>query len=127
MVGLHFFNSVLLYLFTLCLVGGIIGSMENKGRKIRWKTVFFTVWQKKENAEDGKPKRKFSLPGPQFTSSQIERKIVERKVLSPWNYTNALSYLPSSQTQRLFLNQLKIKIKIKKQRARAGEKKRKKE
>ena len=76
--------------------------MENKRRKIEWKTVFLTVWQKKENAEDGKPKRKFSLPGPQFTSSQIGRKIVERKLLSPWNYTNALSYLPSSQTQRLF-------------------------
>ena len=94
--------------------------MENKRRKIEWKTVFLTVWQKKENAEDGKPERKFSLPGPQFTSSQIGRKIVERKLLSPWNYTNALSYLPSSQTQRLFWNQVKKK---KNQRARAGEKK----
>ena len=120
MVGLHFFNSVLLYLFTLCLVGGIIGSMENKGRKIRWKTVFFTVWQKKENAEDGKPERKFSLPGPQFTSSQIGRKIVERKVLSPWNYTNTLFHLPSSQTQWLFWNQVKKK---KKERERELEKK----
>ena len=70
--------------------------MENKWRKIGWKIVFFTVWQKKENAKDGKPGRKFSLLSPQFTSSQIGRKIVERKVLSPWNYTNALSHLPSS-------------------------------
>ena len=52
---------------------------------------------------------------------------MERKVLSPWNYTNALSYLPSSQTQRLFWNQVKLKQKIKKKkRARAGEKKKKK-
>ena len=82
--------------------------------------MFSTVWQKKKNAEDGKPERKFSLPSPQFTSSQIGRKIVERKVLSLWNYTNALSHLPSSQTQRLFWNQ--VKKKKKKQKARAGEK-----
>ena len=84
--------------------------------------MFFIVWKKKENAEDGKSKRKFSLPGPQFTYSQIGRKIVERKVLSLWNYTNALSHLFSSQTQRLFWNQVKKK---KKQRVRAGEKKEK--
>ena len=99
---------------------GIIGRMENKRRNIGWKTMLSTVWQKKENAEDRKPGRKFSLPGPQFTSSQIGRKIVERKVLSLWNYTNALSHLPSSQTQGLFWNQVKKK---KKQRARAREKK----
>ena len=58
--------------------------------KIGWKTVFSTVWQKKENAEDRKPGRKFSLLGPQFSSSQIRRKIVERKVLSQHLYKNAL-------------------------------------
>ena len=64
--------------------------MENRGMKIGWKTVFSTVWQKKENAEDRKPGRKFSLLGPQFSSSQIRRKIVERKVLSQHLYKNAL-------------------------------------
>ena len=60
---------------TLCLVGVKIGRMENRWRKIGWKTMFSTVWQKKENGEEGKPRRKFSLPGPQFSSSQIGRKI----------------------------------------------------
>ena len=81
----------------------------NKWRKIGWKTVFSTVWHAEENAKDGKPERKFSLPGPQFASSQIGRKIVERKLLSLWNYTNALYHLPFSQTQRLFWNQVKKK------------------
>ena len=54
---------------------------------------------------------------------------MERKVLSSWNYTNALSHLPSSQTQWLFWNQVKInknrereleKKKIKRMRALAG-------
>ena len=67
---------------TLCLVGLKIGRMENRGRKIGWKTVFSTVWQKKENGEEGKSRRKFSLPGPQFSSSQIGGKRLERKVLS---------------------------------------------
>ena len=48
---------------TLCLVGLKIGRMENRGRKIGWKTVFSTVWQKKENIEEEKSGRKFS-PGP---------------------------------------------------------------
>ena len=56
--------------------------MENIRRKIGWKIVFSTVWQKKENGEEEKPERKFSLPGPQNSSSQIERKILKRKVLS---------------------------------------------
>ena len=56
--------------------------MENIRRKIGWKIVFSTVWQKKENGEEGKPERKFSLPGPQNSSSQIGRKILKRKVLS---------------------------------------------
>ena len=65
--------------------------MENKGRKIWWKTMFSTVWQKKENDEDRKPGRKFSLMGSQFSSSQIGRKIVERKVLSQYFYRNSLT------------------------------------
>ena len=70
-------REILAYLFslTLCLVGVKIERMENIGRKIRWKTVFSIVWQKRENGEEGKPGRKFSLPGPQFSSSQIGRKI----------------------------------------------------
>ena len=38
--------------------------------------------ERKENGEQGKPGRKFSLPSPQFSSSQIRRKRLERKVLS---------------------------------------------
>ena len=41
--------------------------------------MFSTIWQKKENGEEGKPRRKFSLPGPQFSSSQIGRKIWREK------------------------------------------------
>ena len=52
--------------------------------------MFSTVWQKKENTEDGKIWRKFYLLIPQISSSQIGRKIVGRKV-DLWNfYTNAL-------------------------------------
>ena len=100
--------------FTLCLVGGIIGRMENNGWKMVWKTVFSTVWEAKENREDGKSRRKFSSQTHQFFSSQIGRKTVERKLLLTWNYTNALSHLPSSQTQRLSWN----KVQKKKTRAR---------
>ena len=100
-------NLVQLSSFTLCLVGGIIGRMENNGWKIVWKTVFFIVWEAKENREDGKSGRKFSSRTQQFFSSQIGRKTVERKLLLTWNYTNALFHLPSSQTQRLFWNQVK--------------------
>ena len=39
----------------------------------RWKTL------RMENTEDRKPGRKFSLPGPQISSSQIGRKIVGEK------------------------------------------------
>ena len=107
---------------TLCLVGGIIGRMENNGWKMVWKTVFSTVWKAKKNREDGKFGRKFSSQTHQLFSSQIGRKTVERKLLLRWNYTNALSHLPSSQTQRLSWNQ----VKKKNQRPRAGEKKREK-
>ena len=84
----------------LCLVGAKIGRMENRGRKIGWKTVFSTVWQKKENREEEKPRRKFSLLGPQFSSSQIGRKMLERKVLSQHFYTNALSFQRSQQLSK---------------------------
>ena len=53
--------------------------MENIGRKIGQKIVFFTVWQNKENGEEGKLGRKFSLRSPQFSSSQIGRKIQREK------------------------------------------------
>ena len=58
---------------TLCLVRGNLERMKNKERKIGWKTVFFTVWQREENIEDGKPGRN-SLPGPQIFSFQTRRK-----------------------------------------------------
>ena len=60
---------------TLCLVGVKIERTENIGRKRGWKTVFSTVWQIRENGEEGKLGRKFSLLGPKFSSSQIGRKI----------------------------------------------------
>ena len=50
--------------------------------------MFSTVWQKKENEEEGKLGRKFSFLGPQFSSSQIRRKMLERKVFSQHFYTN---------------------------------------
>ena len=45
-----------------------------------WKSEFSTVWYRVENARDGKPGRKISLPGPPIFSSQIGRKIKGRKV-----------------------------------------------
>ena len=97
--------------------------MENNGWKMVWKTVFSTIWEAKEKREDGKSRRKFSSRAHQFFSSQIARKTVERKLLLPWNYTNALSHLPSSQTQQLFWNQVKKKKNL---RSRAGGKKERK-
>ena len=95
-----FLTSLTNLSLTLCLVGVKIGRMENRGRKIGWKTVFFTVWQKKENGEEGIPGRKFFLLGLQFSSSQIRRKRLERKVLSQHFYTNALSFLTVTATQQ---------------------------
>ena len=66
-----------------------------------------------------KSREKIFLPGPPIFSLPT----VERKLLLPWNYTNALSHLPSSQTQQLFWNQVKKK---KNQRSRAGGKKERK-
>ena len=81
--------------------------MKNRWRKIWWKIVFSTVWQKKENVEDGKPGRNFSLPGPQFSSSQIRRKIVERKVLSQHFYRNALIAINTTVTNTtIFLSNI---------------------
>ena len=86
--------------FTLCLEGLILERMKNIGKKSGWKTVFFTVWQRVKNAENGKPGRKFSLPGPQISSSQIGRKTMERKVLSQPNYRNGLSFPTVTATQK---------------------------
>jgi len=72
--------------------------MENRRRKIGWKILFSTVWLGKENGEEGKPGRKFSLPSPHFLSSQFGRKRLERKLNAQHFYTNALSYLPSFMT-----------------------------
>ena len=87
----------------------ILERMENIRRKSGWKTVFSTVWQRVKNTEDGKPGRKFSLPGPQISSSQIGRKTMERKVLSQPNYRNALSnptVTATQQRRRQFSNHL---------------------
>ena len=66
-------------LLRVCLVEVKTGRMENKERKIWWKMLFSTVWLEKENGEDKKPERKFSLPSPLFLSSQIGRKIWREK------------------------------------------------
>ena len=47
-----------------------------------------TVFGLGEFKDDGKLERKFSLPGPQNSSSQIGRKMLERKVLSQHFYKN---------------------------------------
>ena len=109
MLNAKIFSSTDVDALILCLVGGIIGRMENNGWKMVWKTMFSTIWEAKENREDGKSGRKFSSRTHQFFSSQIGRKTVERKLLLTWNYTNALSHLPSSQTQGLSWNQVKKK------------------
>ena len=54
------FNSSRL---TLCLVGGIIGRMENNGWKMVWKTVFSTVWEARKTKRMENPGENF-LPGP---------------------------------------------------------------
>ena len=61
--------------------------------------MFSIVWQKKENEEEGKLGRKFSFLGPQFSSSQIRRKMLERKVLSQHFYTKYL-VLESSKREK---------------------------
>ena len=66
--------------FTLCLVGWNLGMVENERRKMEWKTEFSSVWEWEENRGSGKPRRKFSLPGPQIFSFQIGRKSNERKL-----------------------------------------------
>ena len=69
--------------------------------------LFSTVWLGKENGEDRKPGREFSLPGPQFSSSQIRRKIVERKVLSQHFYRNALRAINTTATNTtIFLSNI---------------------
>ena len=84
----------------LCLVELILEGMENIGKKSGWKTMFSTIWQRVKNTEDRKPGRKFSLPSPQISSSQIGRKTMERKVLWQPNYRNALSFPMVIATQQ---------------------------
>ena len=49
----------LVFFLTLCLVGVKIERMENIETKIRWKTVFSTVWQIRENGEEENPGESF--------------------------------------------------------------------
>ena len=62
--------------------------------------MFSIVWQKKENEEEGKLERKFSLLSPQFSSSQIGRKMLERKVLSQHFYTNTSFWNQERERER---------------------------
>ena len=70
-----------------------------------------------------KTREKFSLPGPQFSSSHIGRKIMGRKVDLWYFYTNTLSHLLSFMTW--WPSHLHFSSKKKKQRVRAREKKKK--
>ena len=86
---------------------------EGKGKREKPNTMF--GWgenredkkQREENWEEGKPGRKFSLPSPQFSLSQIGRKRLERKVLSQHFYTNALFLFPLTATNTtIFLSNI---------------------
>ena len=81
---------------------GDFRGMENIEGKIEWKTLFSTVWEREENRESGKRRRKFSLPGPQILSPQIEKKMLSGKLMK-----NTLSIMPSG---------IKLKKKKKKER-----------
>ena len=82
----------------MCLVGVKTGRMENRERKIGWKMLFSTVWLGKENRKNRKPRRKFSLPGPLFLSSQIWRKMRREKCCeSTFTQIPSLTY-PSFMT-----------------------------
>ena len=76
--------------------------------------MFSTVWQKKENVEEGKPGRKFSLLGPQFSSSKIGRKRLKRKVLSQHFYTNTLFFSPLTATNTTATNTIIFLLNISK-------------
>ena len=65
---------------------GDFRGMEN----IEWKTMFFTVWEREENRESGKPGGKFSLSGPQISFLQIGRKRLSGKLMK-----KTLSIMPS--------------------------------
>ena len=56
-----------------------IEKVENREWKIEWKMLFSTILLEKENREERKLERKFSLLGPHFLSSQTGRKIWEEK------------------------------------------------
>ena len=91
--------------FTLYLVGGIIGRMENNGWKMVWKTAIFTVWEAKENREDGKSGRKFSSRTHQFFPSQIRRKTalnmkLHKCPLPPTLLTNTTAVLELSKKKK---------------------------
>ena len=60
-----------------------------------------------------KTREKIFLPDPPIFFLPNREETMERKLLLPWNYTNAFSHLPSSLTQWLFWNQLKNKKKKK--------------
>ena len=56
-----------------------IEKVENREWKIEWKMLLSTILLEKENREERKLERKFSLLGSHFLSSQTGRKIWEEK------------------------------------------------
>ena len=79
--------------------------MENSGWKMVWKIVFSTVWEAKENREDGKSGRKFSSRTHQFFPSKIRRKTalnmkLHKCPLPPTLLTNTMAVLESSKKKK---------------------------
>ena len=93
----------MLMFLTLCLVGVILGGMENIEGKTEWKTLFSTIWEREENRESGKSGRKFS-PGPTNFVSPNREEMAEWKTDEEYFVHNAL------------WNQVKKKKKKKKER-----------
>ena len=101
----------------VCLVGRIIGRMENFGWKMGWKTVFSTVWEAKENWDGWKMGWIIFHPGPQLFSSQIGRKTVGEKTFSLCNYWTALSQRLQIHQQHTHIHQQHTHIKPRKSTA----------
>ena len=61
--------------------------------------MFSTLWEREENREREKPKRKFSLLGPQISSPQIGRKSLSGKLMK-----STFTQMPSRSQQSQPLN-----------------------
>ena len=88
------------FLFLLhSLVGVKVERMENKGRKIGWKTVFFTVLAKERKWRGRKTGRKFSLGYTIFILPNREENL-GRKVLWKHFYPNTSPNIYNNPTRQ---------------------------